>query len=223
MVPLIQSLPGPPPALLVHEATDAFIPQEVDFKANRTPEVVMEKCIERGHSTPVMAGAFAKLIGAQRLILNHIGSRFPAPGGRGANIRMRILNEIVRQATVAWDSPGQQAIAATDFLKVTILPTSTDPNAMDTTGLLPVEGPPIAMVPDHQTLSRGGRGHKAGGHHHRGGRGNHGRGGAAGQDRPHGSTPYQGDRRGRGRGRGGDHSRGGGGRGGGRGIGDQFI
>lgn len=218
MVPLIQSLPGPPPALLVHEATDAFIPPEVDFKANRTPEVVMEKCLERGHSTPVMAGAFAKLIGAQRLVLNHIGSRFPAPGGRGAHIRMRILNEIVRQATVAWHNPGQQAIAATDFLKLTILPNLTNSSALATTELLPMEGLISVAIPDHSTMNRGARGHKTGGHH-RGGRGNRGRGGPAGQDRPHGSTPYRGDRRGRGGG--GNQSRGGGG--GGRGLGDQFI
>jgi ribonuclease Z len=75
MLPLIDSLPGPPPALLVHEATDAYIPPHIDYKATRTPELVLEKCVERGHSTPDMAGAFARRIGAQRLVLNHIGSR----------------------------------------------------------------------------------------------------------------------------------------------------
>jgi hypothetical protein len=90
---LITSLPGPPPDLLVHEATDAYIPPQVDYKANRTAETVLEKCVERAHSTPVlwvvhpaetvsdlvaqgMAGEFAKKINAQRLVLNHIGSRY---------------------------------------------------------------------------------------------------------------------------------------------------
>jgi ribonuclease Z len=63
------------PSLLVHEATDAHIPRSVDYKARRTPELVTEKALSRGHSTPAMAGAFAKSIRAKRLVLNHIGCR----------------------------------------------------------------------------------------------------------------------------------------------------
>jgi ribonuclease Z len=83
-------------SLLVHEATDAYIPPSVDPMVNRkmqnghlrlspifsdhgaptgSPELVDEKCVERGHSTPIMAGEFARKIGAQRVVLNHIGSR----------------------------------------------------------------------------------------------------------------------------------------------------
>jgi ribonuclease Z len=53
ITPLVLSLPGPPSSLLIHEATDAYIPPHVDYKANRTVETVMEKCLERAHSTPV--------------------------------------------------------------------------------------------------------------------------------------------------------------------------
>lgn len=35
----------------------------------------MEKTLARGHSTPTMAGEFAKRIRAQKLVLNHIGAR----------------------------------------------------------------------------------------------------------------------------------------------------
>lgn len=63
------------PSLLVHEATDAYIPTSVDSKAKRSAEVVKAKALSRGHSTPVMAGEFARSIGARRLVLNHIGGR----------------------------------------------------------------------------------------------------------------------------------------------------
>jgi ribonuclease Z len=79
MIPLINSSPGHV-ALLVHEATDCCIPSEVDSDGitgkHRTPESVCKVSLERGHSTPAMAGEFAKAIGAQRLFLNHLGGRF---------------------------------------------------------------------------------------------------------------------------------------------------
>ncbi|KZT30434.1 hypothetical protein NEOLEDRAFT_1125983 [Neolentinus lepideus HHB14362 ss-1] len=72
---LIPLCAHPSPSLLVHEATDAFIPTSVDPQSKRGKELVLEKCMERGHSTPEMAGAFAKVIGAKRLVLNHLGAR----------------------------------------------------------------------------------------------------------------------------------------------------
>ncbi|TFY61398.1 hypothetical protein EVJ58_g4539 [Rhodofomes roseus] len=72
-----------PVSLLIHEATDAYIPPSVDPQEktgkNRTAEIVNVKTRDRGHSTPAMAGEFAGKIGAERLVLNHIGARFPAP------------------------------------------------------------------------------------------------------------------------------------------------
>lgn len=70
--PLLRS---PPPSLLIHEATDAYIPASVDPQARRKEKDVREKAIAKGHSTPTMAGEFAKRVGAERLVLNHIGSR----------------------------------------------------------------------------------------------------------------------------------------------------
>ncbi|KAH7889797.1 beta-lactamase-like protein, partial [Phlebopus sp. FC_14] len=101
IIPLLSS---PPPSLLVHEATDAFIPRSVDVQARRKSEDVHEKVLARGHSTPVMAGEFAKRVGAQRLVLNHIGSRFPAPRQLkdGRDRRFAVIEEIGRQASEAW-------------------------------------------------------------------------------------------------------------------------
>ena len=68
-----------PVSLLIHEATDAYLPPHVDPQQktgkNRTPESVAEKAVLRGHSTPAMAGAFARSIAAERLVMNHIGAR----------------------------------------------------------------------------------------------------------------------------------------------------
>ncbi len=68
-----------PVSLLVHEATDAYMPRRIDpderTGRNRTQESVLAKTVQRGHSTPAMAGAFAKRIGAERLVMNHIGAR----------------------------------------------------------------------------------------------------------------------------------------------------
>lgn len=126
LVSLIESLPGPPPTLLVHEATDCFIPSSVDPRAHRSPGLVEQKCQERGHSTPVMAGTFARRIGAEHLVMNHIGSRFPAaPKGNARGyiqrIRQDVVAEIERQATEAWAS-GRLAIAAYDYLRIDLPP-----------------------------------------------------------------------------------------------------
>ncbi|KAG6853695.1 hypothetical protein C0991_002230 [Blastosporella zonata] len=68
-----------------------------------------------------MAGAFAKAIGAKKLILNHIGSRFPAPRFERDH-RSAVMSEIERQATEAWGSETR-AVAAYDYMTVKIPPT----------------------------------------------------------------------------------------------------
>ncbi|KAF9782360.1 Metallo-hydrolase oxidoreductase [Thelephora terrestris] len=63
--------------IVVHEATNAHLPG-VDgrIKAEDTYESVEERAKSRGHSTPQMAGKFAKRIGASNLFLNHFSSRY---------------------------------------------------------------------------------------------------------------------------------------------------
>jgi ribonuclease Z len=69
---------SPSPSLLIHEATDSHISQHADPSgklSRRTPAAVRERALSKGHSVPEMAGAFAKRIGANALVLNHIGGR----------------------------------------------------------------------------------------------------------------------------------------------------
>jgi ribonuclease Z len=72
IIPLCLS---PSPSLLIHEATDAHIPRHVDPNARRSVKLVSERALSRGHSVPAMAGAFARKVGTERLVLNHIGGR----------------------------------------------------------------------------------------------------------------------------------------------------
>ncbi|KAJ6623388.1 beta-lactamase-like protein [Mycena sp. CBHHK59/15] len=113
MIPLCTS---PPPSLLIHEATDAHVPGPQN---RRTPETVLRTALARGHSIPRMAGEFAKAVGAQKLVLNHIGGRFPAPR-HDRDPRFYVMREIERQATEAWGS-GQHAMAAWDFMRVAVI------------------------------------------------------------------------------------------------------
>ena len=65
-------------SLLVHEATDAYIPVEIDRNLRgdkKTPETIQSKTAAKGHSTPGMAGAFASAINAERLVLNHFSAK----------------------------------------------------------------------------------------------------------------------------------------------------
>nr|GAT61273.1 predicted protein [Mycena chlorophos] len=108
------------PSLVVHEATDAHIPPEIQPYNKRTAETVVRTALARGHSIPATAGAFAKAVGAERLVLNHIGGRFPAPRHDRDRSRQNVIREIEDQATVAWATPGRRAMAAWDFCRITI-------------------------------------------------------------------------------------------------------
>jgi ribonuclease Z len=64
--------------VLIHEATNAHLPGiDLATKDTDSYEIVEERAKSRGHSTPQMAGAFAKQIKARRLILNHFSARYP--------------------------------------------------------------------------------------------------------------------------------------------------
>ena len=79
IIPLVNSSPGHV-ALAVHEATDCYIPTHVDPQQqtgrNRSEESVQSVSLQRGHSTPHMAGRFANEIKARKLFLNHLGARY---------------------------------------------------------------------------------------------------------------------------------------------------
>lgn len=63
--------------LLVHEATNAHLPGlDPHTKTDDTFESVETRTKSRGHSTPQMAGAFAKRIRARKLVMNHFSARY---------------------------------------------------------------------------------------------------------------------------------------------------
>jgi ribonuclease Z len=63
--------------VLIHEDTNAHIPGiDMHTKLEDTFETVEMRTKSRGHSTPQMAGAFAKSIRARKLILNHFSARY---------------------------------------------------------------------------------------------------------------------------------------------------
>ncbi|KAI8070926.1 beta-lactamase-like protein [Gongronella butleri] len=76
------------PQLLVHEATNALTSMDLD---DATHEQVVERTVSHGHSTPQMAGAFAKRIGARNLILTHFSSRYK---GDTSDASLKIMEEI---------------------------------------------------------------------------------------------------------------------------------
>src|SRR5579862_8334751 len=57
--------------VIIHEATNAYIPQ---LDKDATYETTEARTISRGHSTPQMAGKFAKACSAKVLLLNHFSA-----------------------------------------------------------------------------------------------------------------------------------------------------
>ena len=71
--------------VLVHEATNAYLPNVPlelgGSKVGETAESVRIRAMSRGHSTPEMAGTFARRIDAKMLVLNHFSARYACPVG----------------------------------------------------------------------------------------------------------------------------------------------
>ncbi|KAB5595420.1 hypothetical protein CTheo_1097 [Ceratobasidium theobromae] len=122
------------PSLVIHEATNAWIPPRVDHQrlyggARKTPQSVREKAISRGHSTPDMAGAFARSVQAERLALIHFSAMFKNPTPKDP-----VMREIARQATAAWGRRGAHAVAAHDLYWIDIpLRNNEIPSSQQTT------------------------------------------------------------------------------------------
>lgn len=63
--------------ILIHEATNAYLPGiDPATKPDESSEFVESRTKSRGHSTPQMAGEFARRIGAKKLVLNHFSARY---------------------------------------------------------------------------------------------------------------------------------------------------
>lgn len=111
--------------MVVHECTNAFLPEldESQRRAGITIETVRETAKSHGHSTPEVAGAFAKSVNAKRLVMNHLSVKYPhvdemeaEDESDGTRNKRACLREIERLASVAWG--GGDARAAYDFMEV---------------------------------------------------------------------------------------------------------
>lgn len=101
------------PDLLIHECTNACI--STDIAAGLSAEGVREVTISHGHSTPEMAGEFARGIGAKRLALNHFSSRYKGDEGEES---LKIMDDIRALAVQAFGS--EEVVCARDFMEIEI-------------------------------------------------------------------------------------------------------
>lgn len=102
--------------LVIHEATNAHLPGiDPATKITDTYESIEERAKSRGHSTPQMAGAFAKRIRAKKLVLNHFSSRYP---GDDSEDTRRIMEAI---GNLAAGEYGQDVICARDFMSLDVV------------------------------------------------------------------------------------------------------
>lgn len=111
------------PDVLVHEATNAHLPQvDPSTKPNDTFESVEARARSRGHSTPQLAGAFATRIGARKLILNHFSSRYPGNDDVNGDAS-KVMQAITSLAKECYDG---EVVCARDLMTIQIRPSTTE-------------------------------------------------------------------------------------------------
>ena len=114
--------------VVVHEATNAFIPYMVGTTRYRDYYQLESEAFHHGHSTPQMAGRFAARVGAKQLLLTHFSPRYL---GDASDISMRVMWQIEQQARKAAakhgateelvkDKHGNGVIAAWDHMSVSV-------------------------------------------------------------------------------------------------------
>lgn len=96
--------------VVIHEATNTYL-AGVDKDTNM--KFVTKDAIMHGHSTPQMAGNFARRVGAKRLVLNHFSSRYK---GDQTLDSMSIMMRIEKQAIKASGLPPERVAAAWDMM-----------------------------------------------------------------------------------------------------------
>lgn len=101
--------------LLIHEATNAHLPGvDPNTKEDDTTEIVEERAKSRGHSTPQMAGRFAKKIGARDLVLNHFSARYPGDESAESLYIMDAIGALAAQGF------GKHVVCARDFTSLDV-------------------------------------------------------------------------------------------------------
>ncbi len=102
--------------VLIHEATNTYMKP---FDLMKTFRSVERDTIFHGHSTPRMAGMFAKLIEARQLVLTHFSPRYK--GSEDLASRASMLR-IERQAQQAAGYMVHRVLAAWDLMTLQVLP-----------------------------------------------------------------------------------------------------
>lgn len=96
--------------VVIHEATNAFL-SGIDKDTSKA--AVNRDARIHGHSTPTIAGEFAKQINAKRLVLNHFSSRYK---GDQSVESISIMTRIEEEAIKASGLPEDRVAAAWDFM-----------------------------------------------------------------------------------------------------------
>lgn len=99
--------------VLIHESTNAFLPP---FDRG-TYEDVYRFAVAHGHSTPQMAGEFAKRINARTLVLTHFSPRYKGDASPESRSIMKKLEDMARRAS---GMAGDRVIAAHDLMLVPV-------------------------------------------------------------------------------------------------------
>ncbi|KAH9948762.1 beta-lactamase-like protein [Amylocystis lapponica] len=99
--------------ILIHEATNAYLPGiDLNTKEEDTYETVEARAKSRGHSTPQMAGTFAKRVRAKKLVLNHFSARYG--GNDDVNENAGKVMQAIGQ--LAADEFGGEVVCARDLM-----------------------------------------------------------------------------------------------------------
>ena len=107
--------------ILIHEATNAHLPEiDPNTKATDTYQSVQERTMSRGHSTPQMAGAFAKRIGARKLVLNHFSARYA--GNDDVDEDARRTMEAIRRLAQCEFGAGKEVVCGRDLMVLDVEP-----------------------------------------------------------------------------------------------------
>jgi ribonuclease Z len=106
------------PDILIHEATNSFFPENDTMKYG-TYERLERSTRERGHSTPQMAGKFAKKINAKQLLLTHFSQRYSGEADEFAMKSMWKIEAMARSEALHLPN-ANDIIAAWDFLVVNV-------------------------------------------------------------------------------------------------------
>ncbi|TCD63957.1 hypothetical protein EIP91_004726 [Steccherinum ochraceum] len=105
------------PHILVHEATNAHLPGiDPNTKENDTFESVEERTKSRGHSTPQMAGLFARRIRARKLVLNHFSARYAGDDDVDEEAK-KVMTAI---GSLAREQYGGEVVCARDLMSIDV-------------------------------------------------------------------------------------------------------